>query len=921
MRLAVVFCAVVLVGIAPTLYMAAGNGGPVVAGVASPHAASPTSSLGHSTLSIPNLATGLGSGSCQRTSGTSRPLISPINIPAEGTGASATYDQSSWVNNTQLSANITAPSGVAFTTGNQSQFVVIGVGDPVNASAFTAVGVAESDVYIYGYVAVPAAVLPNDTLIYNADFLGGAAQLTQGTVYNFAITHVKGPWWSYTWNGNLVTGGSATAPIAWENGTYDVGSPVAAGTMCEEGGTLGPSLVALTYASAGVSYPQLPPTNIPNSIVVDGNRVPLAANAMPQFNTTLGSMGIQGHDQDGSLANNQLTIGSVANGVPYPGAFAPLWGNYVIQILNQSAISPVSASLAYTQALPFTASALNQSGVTIPGATYSWSMSPSTLGTLSGTSGPSVTLTAGSVTANGHLWANVSYNCSHFVDMASIAVTPTGGPSITSFTVNPTPILTSESTNFSVTNATWPSPITYSYTGLPSPCASSDVTVLTCVPTVAGNYTVRVYLNDTSSHSSNATVNLRVYNAMTTPTFTFTPDPMTYNTSTRVQVTETGGIPILSYTYTGMPTNCANGTQPASFTCIPKAAGTFTVTVFVNDSAGHSVNTSAVLTINQPLAVSNVVANPSSVQVGNSTTITVSHTGGTSPFAYAYSGLPPGCATQNLSTITCAPTLAGTYLLIANMTDSSGANSSGNTLLTVTAPPVPVVATFTATPNPVNVSQQTTLNVQASGGSGALSYAYAGLPGGCNSQNLVALPCTPTVAGNFTVTVYANDTASHSGSKTLVLEVLSKGGNSGPPPTISSFTVSPSPITLGKSTYFTVVATSGTGTLSYAYAGLPAGCQSSNATQLTCTPTATGNFTVKVYVNDSAQHSVTSTATLEVNPAPSQPSTSNGTGGSDLWLIIAVVAVVAVAAIVGALLFLRKKKAAPAPLPPPMMMQ
>ncbi len=84
--------------------------------------------------------------------------------------------------------------------------------------------------------------------------------------------------------------------------------------------------------------------------------------------------------------------------------------------------------------------------------------------------------------------------------------------------------------------------------------------------------------------------------------------------------------------------------------------------------------------------------------------------------------------------------------------------------------------------------------------------------------------------------------------------------------TLSSFTASPPGTVLGGTSVLTVTAYGGTTPYTYAYSGLPPGCFSSNSPSLSCTPSATGSYEMRVYVNDSASATVTGTANLSVTP-------------------------------------------------------
>jgi hypothetical protein len=767
---------------------------------------------------------------------------------------------------------------------------VLGIGDPINATEFTAAGAVVADPLLT--ISVPAAYLPNGTMVYNE-----LTTITQGDEYTFAITHVHGDWWTYTYNGNAITGSDA-----WENGTYNLGFSVASGAMCEEGATVGPSFVALLYGDDGAATPSLPTTSVPWAIGIGSKgSAPQAANAMPQFNSSLGKVGIQSHIQNSALGINHLKVG---NSVAYPGAYVPLWGNYKIVILNTSTMSPISASLAYNGTQIFNATAINQNGVPIPAAKYSWQLSPSTLGMLSASTGPSVTLTAGSASSAGKLWANVSYNCSVISDVASITVTKTGGPSINSFAATPPMIVLGGSSVFTVTNGTWSQPILYQYTGLPHGCTSANLSTLSCTPTLAGNYTVTVFLNDSLKHSSSATTNLLVYPDLASPTFTVTPSTLTVNTSTNITVTVVGGIPPLTYYYTGLPSGCPDNTiQPSTFSCIPNASGAFTPRVFINDSAGHSVNTTSSMTVNVKLSISSFTASPSTIPYGGTTFLNVTAVGGTPPYTYAYHQLPAGCTSANSKSIACTPAHNGSYIVYVNVTDASGFNASSVALFYESPPAYLTISSFAVTPSTVSLGTSINVSAVVIGGTTPYTYAYSGMPAGCTGSTKSSFICTPTASGSFTLNLTVTDAKEAVVYATASLTVTG--------PSITSFTVAPSSITQGSSATFTTVVSGSNGPYTFTYTGLPAGCTSQNTSTLSCTPTATGTFTVTVFVNDSAGFGVSSTTSLTVNS-----STTTSGMSSTLLLIIIVVVVVVVVAVVALLLLRKKKKPAQAPPPP-----
>jgi YVTN family beta-propeller protein len=255
--------------------------------------------------------------------------------------------------------------------------------------------------------------------------------------------------------------------------------------------------------------------------------------------------------------------------------------------------------------------------------------------------------------------------------------------------------------------------------------------------------------------------------------------------------------------------------------------------------------------------ITGVYSDVNPTEIGLTTFINVTASGGTGTLTYRYTGLPGGCSSSNTAALSCSPSATGTFKVRAYANDTVG--GSATTILSLVVKPNPSISSFTASHNPTDVGVSTTLTVVASGGAGTFTYKYTGLPTGCSSSNTASLACTPTATGTFIVRVYANDTYGKWATATLSLTVNNK-------PTISSFTAAHNPVGKGKADWLNVSASGGTGTLSYAYTGLPGGCTSSNTNSLACTPTNSGTFTIRVYANDTLSQSATTTLSLTVNP-------------------------------------------------------
>jgi PKD repeat protein len=152
------------------------------------------------------------------------------------------------------------------------------------------------------------------------------------------------------------------------------------------------------------------------------------------------------------------------------------------------------------------------------------------------------------------------------------------------------------------------------------------------------------------------------------------------------------------------------------------------------------------------------------------------------------------------------------------------------------------ITSFTASPSNVPLGQSTYLNVSAQGGSGVFHYNYTGLPGGCLTENVSSLPCTPSVPGTYSVKVFVNDTKGRSAFSSLTLRDYV-------PFTEVEFSAAPNPAILGEPVNFTSTVAGGVSPITWAW-NFGDGTIGGNLQDITHIYTTNGPFEAELSVTD-----------------------------------------------------------------------
>jgi gliding motility-associated-like protein len=268
--------------------------------------------------------------------------------------------------------------------------------------------------------------------------------------------------------------------------------------------------------------------------------------------------------------------------------------------------------------------------------------------------------------------------------------------------------------------------------------ATSSLTNPSHTYTTAGTYNVMLTANGPCNASGTITIPVSILAATTTIT------TISCNGANDGMATATvvGSASPFTYSWTsgGATTSSVSGL----------AAGSYTVSV----SAAGSCSATATAIITEPLALTaSTTATPVSCYGGTNGTSTVTATGGTSPYNYAWS---PSGGTAN----TASALALGTYTV--TVTDQHGCTTSATAL--VTQPLAPLSQITSSTPVSCFGGNNGTATSIAAGGT--LPYTYSWLPSGG-----ALFSATGLVSGTYTVNITDANGCTNS-STTVIIQPL-----------------------------------------------------------------------------------------------------------------------------------------------------
>lgn len=558
-------------------------------------------------------------------------------------------------------------------------------------------------------------------------------------------------------------------------------------------------------------------------------------------------------------------------------------GSYNVTV-NTSDANGATGTASYTIAISVQAPVANAVSLTVAtnsinntvtlsitgGAATSVAVASSPTNGTAAASGTSITYTPNSGYFGADSFTYTATNAAGTSIAATVSVTVTATP----LTFSPAPgalaggtVGTAYSQTVSVTGGV--GPYSYAATGLPAGLSINTSTgAITGTPTTAGSYTVNVTATAANNATSSATYTIAVA-AQAPIANAVTLTVAANSTNNAVTLNITGGT-ATSVTVASAPSHGTASASGATIRYTPAAgySGQDSFTYTATNAAGTSTAATVTITVSAP----SLVLTPASGAlpggtVGISYSQSVSASGGTGPYGYTATGLPPGLSI-NASTgaIVGTPTAAGSFTVTVNTTDANGATGTASYTIAVgVQAPVANAVSITVTANSTN--NAVTLNIT---GGAATSVAVLAAPAhGTAVVSGLSIRYTPTAgySGSDTFTYTATNAAGTSTAATVTVTV------SVPTLTLSPAAGALSGGTVGTSYNQAISTSGGTGPYSYSATGLPPGLSINSSTgTISGTPTAIGSYSVTVTV--SGANGATGTAAYTIVVGAQAPVTN-----------------------------------------------
>ena len=383
---------------------------------------------------------------------------------------------------------------------------------------------------------------------------------------------------------------------------------------------------------------------------------------------------------------------------------------------------------------------------------------------------------------------------------------------------------------------------TVSAGSLPAGLSLSAAGVIGGTPTAAGTSNFTVQVADSSGAKATAPLTIAVTAALSVTTSSL-PGGIVGTVYSQT-LTAAGGVGGNTWTTSA-------GSLPAGLTLstagvisgTPTAAGTSNFTVQVADTSGAKATAPLTIAIGAGLSIATASLPNGVVGILYSQPITASGGTGNYTWTVASGSLPPGLTLASTGTISGTPSTAGTSNFTLQVSDTSGAKTSGPFSITV-GPGVTI--TTSSLPNGI-AGTAYSQTLAASGGTVPYTWSVGAgtLPSGLSLSASGTISGTPSAAANATFTVQVADSLGGKASATFTIAIVQALTVTTPAGLATGAAQSP------YSQSFT--AAGGVPPYTWQSSGtLPAGLTFSASGTLSGTPTQVGTFPFSVKVTDKA---------------------------------------------------------------------
>ncbi len=198
--------------------------------------------------------------------------------------------------------------------------------------------------------------------------------------------------------------------------------------------------------------------------------------------------------------------------------------------------------------------------------------------------------------------------------------------------------------------------------------------------------------------------------------------------------------------------------------------------VVVTDTVGTIVTSPGLTFEVLPLpTVSPPTATRTTLDVGQSVTLSASATGGFGNYTFSWQGLPLDCQRADTAQPTCTATSPGTWIIWPVVIDGDGGIADSSATISIQVNPAPTVAAPTVSAPSIGLGAQVTIAADPVGGTGGFTFNWSGLPPGCAGAGR-EIRCTPSDTGTYSISVEIKDGAglvAHSGPTNLTVRSTS----------------------------------------------------------------------------------------------------------------------------------------------------